>query len=360
MGRSTDDNDPLVGSMSASGATMPVSYWRRQLTIGIWMVGGLAVIVVAYVLIGAPPAAGALTGIVGTAVAGTLAAAYALPLDRLIAHHGSKVFATCSVLVIASVGVLMIVDGRAASPLALLFIAPIVYAAAIYPPRLALSVCTTTVATVIVLSAVRNVLTPADADPTTAAVYVLLLIWLSVGGVAMSHRQWVAAGRLQHLLAEVREAAEADGLTGCLSADAFRARLVGMDTTETIAIAMIDLDDFKAINDLGGHEAGDRVLVEVGRALRAAVRDDDVVGRVGGDEFAVIFSGITPGLGGSLTGRIQQALDTVTDGSCGIAFGDTRTNGTALLRHADAAMYSSKRTRRTSRGTSSEATSETP
>jgi len=63
-----------------------------------------------------------------------------------------------------------------------------------------------------------------------------------------------------------------------------------MDTR--FAVLFIDLDYFKVINDRYGHEAGDRVLVQVGKRLAAALRKSDTVGRFGGDEFIAIISGV--------------------------------------------------------------------
>ena len=58
-------------------------------------------------------------------------------------------------------------------------------------------------------------------------------------------------------------------------------------------LIVVDLDGFKAINDSGGHAAGDRVLAEAGRRLAAAVRSTDLVGRWGGDEFVLLLAGIS-------------------------------------------------------------------
>jgi diguanylate cyclase (GGDEF)-like protein len=58
-----------------------------------------------------------------------------------------------------------------------------------------------------------------------------------------------------------------------------------------LSLVLIDLDDFKRVNDLSGHDAGDRVLRKVGRALRNATRQDEACARIGGDEFAVVVVG---------------------------------------------------------------------
>ena len=61
------------------------------------------------------------------------------------------------------------------------------------------------------------------------------------------------------------------------------------------AIALMDLDHFKRVNDLYGHLTGDAVLIEVTRLLTAALRSDDVLARLGGEEFVVILTGVTLG-----------------------------------------------------------------
>src|SRR5690606_18988790 len=58
------------------------------------------------------------------------------------------------------------------------------------------------------------------------------------------------------------------------------------------AVAMLDVDQFKAVNDDYGHAVGDLVLSEVGRRVAGCIRDDDTLGRLGGDEFILIFPGI--------------------------------------------------------------------
>ncbi len=93
--------------------------------------------------------------------------------------------------------------------------------------------------------------------------------------------------RNQHL-------ARTDGLTGLYGRRAFEDRLahdleVARRRREPLALAYVDVDDFKAVNDTHGHAGGDRVLREIGRVLEHAVREADTAARVGGDEFALVF-----------------------------------------------------------------------
>ncbi|MDO9227422.1 MAG: EAL domain-containing protein [Pseudomonadota bacterium] len=122
---------------------------------------------------------------------------------------------------------------------------------------------------------------------------------------------------------------------------------------EKLALIVVDLDNFKTINDTLGHAAGDEMLVEVASRLQARVRDSDTVARLGGDEFALI---LMDAKGPEAMARIAEEIvvtlaapyrimnfDVAGGASLGIAFypddGDTLE---ALLKHADVAMYRAK------------------
>jgi diguanylate cyclase (GGDEF)-like protein/PAS domain S-box-containing protein len=122
---------------------------------------------------------------------------------------------------------------------------------------------------------------------------------------------------------------------------------------QPVALLVLDLDRFKEVNDTLGHHAGDRLLQEVGRRLRGALRDSDTVARLGGDEFAAVLPGADAAAAASAAAKLQTALDVplVLEGqvlslaaSIGIAaypvHGD---DADTLLRHADMAMYNAKR-----------------
>jgi diguanylate cyclase (GGDEF)-like protein len=121
----------------------------------------------------------------------------------------------------------------------------------------------------------------------------------------------------------------------------------------TLALLLIDLDDFKIINDSLGHEAGNFLLVEIADALKKLVRAADVVTRLGGDEFALIYVSAEDQLGvQQFVTRVQDtiarpwtykdAVLTVT-GSIGVAYVTGSLDKDALLRNADLAMYSAKK-----------------
>lgn len=126
-------------------------------------------------------------------------------------------------------------------------------------------------------------------------------------------------------------------------------------TEVPVSLALLDLDDFKAINDLHGHGAGDLVLAEMGRLLSGFVRRYDTAARIGGEEFALILSGVTQGKARMILEQLLAAvrgLRISLDGAelavtCSIGLtsyrGKSDTPLTALVALADEALYRAKR-----------------
>lgn len=120
-----------------------------------------------------------------------------------------------------------------------------------------------------------------------------------------------------------------------------------------LAVVMIDLDNFKQINDTYGHEAGDKVLIEVAKQLNEATRDTDVVARLGGDEFVILLTELTgveacnqtlERLRVSLSNPYMiEGLKLHLSASIGATlYPSDKTDADGLLRHADEAMYLAK------------------
>ena len=145
-----------------------------------------------------------------------------------------------------------------------------------------------------------------------------------------------------------------DALTGLPNRELFMERLSGsLGPGGRVAVLLVDLDDFKVVNDSLGHSAGDRLLSGVAERLCRVLRPTDVMARFGGDEFTVLLPGITSeGYALGVARRLAEALrePLVLDGerryvtaSVGVSFsGPGEHDPHGLLRDADAAMYRAK------------------
>jgi len=149
-----------------------------------------------------------------------------------------------------------------------------------------------------------------------------------------------------------------DSLTGIANRNLFHVSLhKSMErqkrTNSILAVLFIDLDDFKAVNDTWGHEAGDQLLVQVSERIIASTREGDLVARLGGDEFAIILHDITAAENADMMaekiitelGRPFDLACTVANigGSVGVAdHCDTGMNKDELIKRADTAMYKAK------------------
>ncbi len=113
-----------------------------------------------------------------------------------------------------------------------------------------------------------------------------------------------------HQAVEIR--AQTDDLTGLLNHGTFQAWLRrSIDGHEPFSLIMLDLDDFKGVNDALGHQAGDRLLAEIGRAIVAAGRDTDRVFRYGGDEFVLLLPNTDAASALAVAERVRSAVHDV-------------------------------------------------
>ncbi len=171
-----------------------------------------------------------------------------------------------------------------------------------------------------------------------------------VNGIVLNSRDITERQKLSEGL---RKRAFHDPLTGLANRARFEERLKAASGDSDTAVLFIDLDNFKTVNDSLGHAAGDYFLSEVARRLTTCVRVGDLVARMGGDEFAVLISGVdaqirAPRIAERILRELAAPIELERRGitpsaSIGIACGDSEQSAQETLRDADLALYEAKR-----------------
>jgi diguanylate cyclase (GGDEF)-like protein len=177
--------------------------------------------------------------------------------------------------------------------------------------------------------------------------WLLLLLVFTAGAAAAAAFAFL---RERARTRQARREALSDPLTGVANRLAFdrrladeweRARRVG----QGFGVLVVDLDDFKAINDSGGHAAGDRLLRAVAGALSSCTRQNDMVARFGGDEFAIIAVQTDADDLSALAERLREGIDGI-GASASVGWSEIVTGDGSpeeVLARADRAMYLDKR-----------------
>ena len=167
-------------------------------------------------------------------------------------------------------------------------------------------------------------------------------------------RQMIAFQDNRRYQDQLSHQASHDELTGLANRSRFRTRAeaaVQAGPPGTVAVALVDLDDFKTVNDRLGHTVGDALLVAVSARLQENAHPGDTVSRLGGDEFAVLLSGMSPGGSSRVAERVLATLTKPFDAaghqlliqaSVGLADNAANADAADLLRRADIAMYAAK------------------
>ena len=192
-------------------------------------------------------------------------------------------------------------------------------------------------------------LTEATLTSTRLGITLLALGPLTVASIDAARRTLIA--RLSH-------AVDYDFLTQCLARAAFMVRastsIEADKRTRPVFAMMLDIDRFKVINDTHGHAAGDRVLQTVAQTIRLTLRADDIIGRLGGEEFAILLTRQTPANATRVAERILAAIRALNvDLENGETLSVTASIGIAellppvpglegLLSQADKALYAAK------------------
>ncbi len=350
--------DVKVGFSSAD--TVPVDdssshlwfgdvFWVRHIRTGAWATGVILLGAIWYVASGdAEVNADRALPIIGITAVMSILAPLA-PWPRFINRPWWMfVMYGWSAAQLALVGIAVYLDGGLESPVILAAAITLTSGAMAYPPG---AVAALTVAT----TALPFVVGVASGDPLGVIVLIATMLG-SIGvlahAVAANHRD--AYERLVLLKQRVENLAFEDALTGCHNHRSFHEHLEVMSrqndrAADKLALALLDLDHFKAVNDVHGHPVGDRVLAAVGETLRSAVRDGDIVARIGGEEFAVLSIVEENDGARQLAERLQTAIRTVDDplpttASLGVAvMPDDAVTPDGLIEVADRLLYAAKR-----------------
>ncbi|MDX6708271.1 MAG: hypothetical protein QOK16_117 [Solirubrobacteraceae bacterium] len=163
----------------------------------------------------------------------------------------------------------------------------------------------------------------------------------------VSERKTLEAER-ERLIAKVQELARTDPLTELPNRRFWTERVAdelqrAKRSNQPPTIAIIDLDDFKTLNDTHGHAAGDRVLKLVATRWRSELREIDVLARLGGDEFCVLLPCCSTGEEHRVLQRLRAVMPDGQTFSAGVARWDGEEHAERLLERADDALYREKK-----------------
>jgi diguanylate cyclase (GGDEF)-like protein/putative nucleotidyltransferase with HDIG domain len=317
-----------------------LSYVRLRVAtvrFGVWITVAVCTCAVVYCLASwSSPNRTLMIGLLAVAIAAALGVG-ALPAERIVRSRWRELFfLSWSLFDIAFIAALVALDGGAHSPMAAVYFLPLVFAALSYPPSLAWPVCMLDVVAAFGVGA-----TVGNPDwvyvgffSATLACTAFLCVW---------HARDAEKQR-----GDLAEVSRTDSLTDSLNRRGFEERLdaeLGESARggRPLTLVLIDLDDFKSVNDTRGHAAGDEMLCWVVGTVRKALRPFDAVGRLGGDEFAVLLPGAARADALEIAARIRETLAERISATMGLAtFPLDGGDREELHQRADAELYAAK------------------
>jgi diguanylate cyclase (GGDEF)-like protein len=180
------------------------------------------------------------------------------------------------------------------------------------------------------------------------------ILFIAVSGIVGTTVQALVAhvrdqeSERTRLLASLDDLAHTDALTGLANRRAWEVELDrglarARRTGEPLSLAVVDIDNFKAINDAHGHPGGDSLLITVARSWAGNLRPDDTLARIGGDEFAVLMPACAETEANHLIGRLRAHMPRPYTCSVGLATWERSESADSLMARADDALYRAKR-----------------
>lgn len=175
--------------------------------------------------------------------------------------------------------------------------------------------------------------------------------------IRLSDRKENELNRLNHKLRQLTQSlayqAEHDAMTGCLNKGAMTDRITRLISAGDVCLGLLDIDHFKQVNDVHGHPAGDAVLRGVADILNEQTGTDEWVGRMGGEEFAILMPQRSLLQGRAFIEGMRRAIDATefeNAGKClhitisaGITVSQPGEHFEALYQRVDAALYDAKK-----------------
>ena len=268
-----------------------------------------------------------------------------LPLREMMRDsRGPTLFYAWTLVTAAMVILATHLDGGASSPLDALLFLTLTYMAVAYSPHGVVALGSAMTVAYFFFIELPHV-------TMSGMFFLAVMVSFTMICAMTSANSWASYDRQVMLIRTQETLAATDSLTGIPNRRAYLERVASaVDAAawgHQTVVCLVDLDGFKAVNDAGGHAAGDFMLRSVATALGGAVRETDTVARLGGDEFAVLADVSVTFSGEMLAERLRQAVAAV-----GAALGVTASVGVAevqpgddvedLMHRADAAMYRSK------------------
>jgi diguanylate cyclase (GGDEF)-like protein len=323
-----------------------VAYWVKHVRNGVLLTELAAASVVGYVLLTSSPGSNHPLILLLAGLAMLLCPVLLLlPLDAMMRdHRGPTLFYSWSLATTVLVIVGTTLDGGASSPLDALLFLTLGFLAGAYSPH-------GVVAMGSLMSASYLLFVELPSPSTSGMFFLAVMLCFTMICAMNSANSWAAYDRQVSLVKAQEALAATDPLTGIPNRRAFLDRVsAAVDDAawgHPTVVCLVDLDGFKAVNDAGGHAAGDAALQAIAAALGCAVRETDTVARLGGDEFAVLADVSITFSGEMLAERLREAVarvggSTGVTASVGVAEVQPGDDVQDLMHRADAAMYRSK------------------